>query len=260
MKVITFNILSNQYIYEADCVKEYKGIPKKYMDRDYRFIQTLKFLKKSKADIMLLQEVDDDIAKKLEEKLPLYKVMPLVLYCPTENMIAGEVILIKTGNFKSIIHNPKLFKSSKVGYSTIECIYKKEPLLIINIHLNCNKYDAIRLKETKELVKFIKTRKENIILGGDFNTDSEKVHKMYLDLGFESVIKNNVVEKGTYLCEKPMIDYIYVKGFKVKSSKINNSVVKKKNCLTNTLKTYGSDHYPIAVVIKKNQNLIHHIM
>ena len=146
--------------------------------------------------------------------------MPLVIYNKSENILTGTVIMIKK-IFKNIKHIKKIFKITNVGYSTVECKLNNTPLLIINIHLNCDRSNKLRLAETNELLKFIKTKKSfnHIIVGGDFNTNSITMHKLYINYGFKSVIEKYQIT-GTYLCETPMIDYIYVKGFDVKNSKI----------------------------------------
>ena len=83
MKIISFNILSEQYIDKSSYVNEYKGIPPEYINRNYRIKQIIKVLKKYKADLMLLQEVDIDkkakaiiILKKADfiEKVIKYKL------------------------------------------------------------------------------------------------------------------------------------------------------------------------------------------
>ena len=255
MKIISFNILSEQYIDKSSYVNEYKGIPPEYINRNYRIKQIIKVLKKYKADLMLLQEVDIDIRKILIKEFPMYKVCPLVLYIPGDDKKVGEVIIIKKKIVTNIKHTQRIFKSTKVGYSTVTCkipatvTTDKSKLLIINIHLNSNKRHTYRLQETTELVKFIQSRPadEKIIMGGDFNTDFEDIHKLYLDLGLVSSVKNKD-STSTYLCEKPMIDYIYIKGFKVKSGKIVHTN-DTKNCRINIFKNYGSDHNPVIAKV-----------
>lgn len=255
MKIITFNILSEQYIDKSSYVKEYKGIPSEYIDRNYRIKQMIKVLKKYKADLMLLQEVDIDIRKILIKEFPMYKVCPLVLYVPSADKKAGEVIIIKKGLGTNIKHVQKIFKSTKVGYSTVTCnlpktaTNDKSKLLIVNLHLNSNKLHTYRLQETAEMVKFIQSRPvdEKIIIGGDFNTDFSDMHKLYIDLGLVSAVKNKD-SMGTYLCEKPMIDYIYVKGFKVKMGKVDHTN-NTKTCRVKIFKNYGSDHNPVIAKV-----------
>jgi endonuclease/exonuclease/phosphatase family metal-dependent hydrolase len=236
-------------------VNEYKGIPLEYIDRNYRIKQMIKVLKKYKADLMLLQEVDIDIRKILVNEFPTYKVCPLVLYMPSSKKKAGEVIIIKKKLAINIKHTQQIFKSTKVGYSIVTCklpattTNDKSKLLIINLHLNSNKLHTYRLRETAEIVKFIQSRPvdEKIIMGGDFNTDFEEIHKSYLDLGLVSTVKNKD-SASTYLCEKVMLDYIYVRGFKVKSGKIDQTN-DTKTCRIKIFKNYGSDHNPVITKV-----------
>ena len=45
-----------------------------------------------------------------------------------------------------------------------------------------------------------------------------------------------------------MIDYIYTYGFENVKGYIDNTIT-NKNCYTNTLKKYGSDHHPVYVTV-----------
>lgn len=251
MKILTFNILSEQYMDDTSYVNEYNNIPVKYINRKYRINKMIKVLKKQLADIILLQEVDIDIRKILIDELPNYKVSTLVLYMESEKKDVGMVTIIKKKLVNSIKHIPKKFQSTKVGYSTITCkMPDKTKLIIINIHLNSNKSNAKRIKEISELIEFIKTRPitEKIIIGGDFNTNCRKLHTLFTDMKLNSVVENSLIT-GTYLCESPMIDYIYVRGFNVCSGKVIKPKT-TKYCRINIFKKYGSDHNPVIGIIK----------
>jgi hypothetical protein len=53
--------------------------------------------------------------------------------------------------------------------------------------------------------------------------------------------------RGTYLCQRPTIDYLYT-TFPVQHACIDNAPVTRPRttCFTDTLQHIGSDHYPVV--------------
>ena len=123
---------------------------------------------------------------------------------------------------------------------------KTDEIDIYNVHLD-DISEAVREHELEQIIATFDLNKK-IIVGGDFNTDNKTLHNRLKRMKFEpgSVQEPN----GTYICEKPMIDYVYVYGFSDSVGHVNNSV-SKSNCYKKTIKKYGSDHYPVTVRTRK---------
>ena len=110
---------------------------------------------------------------------------------------------------------------------------------VYNVHLD-DESAATRRRQLKQIVATFDTD-QKIVVGGDFNTDDPVLQTMLKTMKFEM----NVSEiKGTYLCEKPMIDWIYVYGFSGSAVSVNNTI-SGADCYRKTIKKYGSDHHPV---------------
>jgi endonuclease/exonuclease/phosphatase family metal-dependent hydrolase len=241
MIITSFNIL-------ADAFVENK---KSFLDRWYptleynelmmknRFNTLIKYIK---GDIIMLQEVTPHIRKKLYDIFKLkYIIMPLFCH-KSKKEKTGNLTMLKTNLFKT----PKQ-KTIYIGKNCVG-ITETESTDIYNIHLDCDS----SVKRKNELTKIISTFNKNkqIIIGGDFNSDEKELHNLLKSQNFKI---NCPIKKGTYLCEKPMIDYVYVYGFLNPITKIHNTIspIDSKG-YKKTIKKYGSDHHPITVRVKNN--------
>jgi len=232
MYITSFNILADVYV---ETKKEF--MDKWYPTLEYkdllmrnRFSTLIKYIK---GDIILLQEVTPYIRKKLSTVFGSdYNILPLSKH-KTDNHNTGNLTMIRKNKFKNIIHTTFYVYDFAFGLT------KADDISIYNMHL----HDSSKVKRKNQLKKIIDTFDINnkIIIGGDFNSNDKELHSMIKNLNF----KMNVTDKkGTYLCEKPMIDYIYCYGFSEINGYIDNSI-SNKNCYTSTIKKYGSDHHPI---------------
>jgi endonuclease/exonuclease/phosphatase family metal-dependent hydrolase len=247
MKILSFNVLSQEIIGDFD---EYIGVNHKYLQKKYRYAKNIQILKKYDADIILLQEVDPSLRKLIKQECKTYKVLPIVRYYQDDSKYyLGEMIMLKINKFKNIKQQSYIFKRYNVGCPIIKCEMNNIKITIINIHLS-DLTERIRIGETSELLKYVKKLDSDlVIIGGDFNTDTDKLHSRYIDNGFISAVsKKN--KKSTYYCKSPMIDYIYVKGYDVINGHIDNTVYNNIKCHNDTFKKYGSDHYPVIATIQ----------
>lgn len=240
MIITSFNILADTFVENN----------KTFLDRWYptlnydelmmktRFNTLIKYIK---GDVVMLQEVTPYVRRKLYNIFKLnYIIMPLSCH-KTNNNITGNLTMLNKNNiFKSPTQRTIYIGNNGIGVTETEFID------IYNIHLDCDS----SVKRKKELTKIISTFNKNkkIIIGGDFNSDENELHNLLKQENFEM---NCPVIKGTYLCETPMIDYIYVYGFSNPITTIHNTISNTNTkCYKNTIKKYGSDHHPITVCVK----------
>ncbi len=248
IKILSFNILAEQFIDYNDLSADYYGISSTVLREKNRLPKMMAFLKAVNADILLLQEVNFKVLKKIKNTLSnSYTIYPLALHKTTEALMPGNsygnLIIVKkdigtTG--KQVVHRvPKI----GTAFAFLEIKINGSKVLIVNVHLNSDPEETIRRKEIAILLKLIKPYLgDTIIMTGDFNTSDKKTHGNFS--AFQSAISEH---KGTYLNDEPMIDWIYVRN----ADLIKGSVLKPKRAGPETpLKKYGSDHYPVIAVIK----------
>ena len=229
MIVTTFNILADAFIKLDKNVlnKLYPTINKKYLKMENRFNTLIKYIN---GDIILLQEVMPWIRRRIYDIFNLkYIILPLSIH-KSKTEITGNLTLIKKHIFTNIVHNTIYINDKAIGITSVDNID------IYNIHLD-DRFKKNRLKELK-FIKSTFNMNKKIIIGGDFNGNETLLHLLLKDF------KLNIEKKGTYLCETPMIDYIYSRGFKNVKGFVDN-IINKNTCYYNTIKKYGSDHYPV---------------
>jgi endonuclease/exonuclease/phosphatase (EEP) superfamily protein YafD len=230
--VTSFNILADAFIEQDNKFLErwYPSIDKKDLKMSNRFDTLIQYIY---GDIILLQEVTPWIRRRIYNILhSKYIVLPLSVH-KSKTETTGNLTLIKKHIFKTIKYSTFYTnnKAVSITYADNICIY--------NIHLD-DKSKISRYKELKHIISTFEGHKK-IIIGGDFNGNEKSLHLLLNNFTL------NIKKKGTYLCETPMIDYIYAYGFKSVKGFIDNNI--QKNCYINTIKKYGSDHHPIYSTI-----------
>jgi len=232
MIITSFNILADVFIDFKNPEVYYPTIKKEMLKMRHRFNTLIKYIH---GDIIMLQEVTPYIRNKIISIFgDKYIVLPLSVHISSTET-TGNLTLLKRNKFGAI-HYDTLY----INNTAISVTYTDDTT-IYNIHLNDISH-AIRMKELKHIIStFDKTRK--IIIGGDFNSDNKKLHHLLKDF------KMGIHSKGTYLCEDPMIDCIYVYGFKKAIGYVDNKI-NSKNCFQATIEKYGSDHYPVYTTIE----------
>lgn len=230
MLITTFNILADEFISPDTQFmdKWYPTIDFEDLKMKNRFHTVIKYIT---GDIILLQEVSQHIRRRLIAVFDDdYIVLPLSKHKTTG---AGNLTIVRRNKFTTVKHKTFYVGDVAIGLTAIDDID------VYNIHLDDASMSARRRQLNKIIATFDTNKK--IIVGGDCNTDDPVLHAMLSSINFEM----NVVEKnGTYLCEKPMIDWIYVYGFSSSVVSVNNTI-SGSNCYQKTIKKYGSDHHPV---------------
>lgn len=245
LKILSFNILAEQFIDYKDLSVDYPGIPEEVLKEENRVPKMLEFIKATKSDIMLLQEVNFRILKVLKKELSKnYVIYPLAIHrsetIPTlKGEAYGNLILIRNGIASTGVQ--KVYRATNTGnaFAFLEVNISGNKTLIVNIHLDCDYAEHARKAEVKDLNTLLKPylMDYSIILSGDFNTADAATHKNFAK--FKPAVAEH---KGTYLDEIHMIDWIYVRNVIL----FNGKVLKPKKANPATpLKKYGSDHYPV---------------
>lgn len=245
MKVLSFNILADQYIDYYDLQRDYPTINESDLKLEKRMPKILSYVKKIDADIVFLQEITPQTKKMFAKNFPDYKLTPLAKHKYSEggSYNSGNMTMLKKSMFKKISNKSMFLAKTYNVFLITDCEYEGEPLTLINIHLDWEK-EELRTKEAIALNKYL-TKHKRCIVAGDFNTDADITHSKFKKL--ESAVMKNT---STFLCENTMIDYIYVRGFKVSMGMVDNRPIEdKRNCFIKTIKLYGSDHYPVISIV-----------
>lgn len=255
IKIMTFNILAENCIDFVNPAEYYPHINPDELRMSHRLPKIVNKIKTHFADIVMLQEITYDVRAKLAKLLPEYKLMPFAVtnLQDPRDIHYGQMTLLKKCAFSNIKHDIKFLNKSNTAYSITTCkLCPNRKFIIINVHLDA--YDGkIRRTESAAILKWLQPymRDHIIVIGGDFNTDDEILHKKYTK--FQPAVQKKDAS-STYLCEKPMIDYIYVKGLSVKNGFIDDEsyckngtcgIEKKPKCMKDTIKYTGSDHMPV---------------
>jgi len=279
MKIISWNILANEFIKKAD-YPMIKG--KMLFNRKGRLTQITSILNNVNADVMLLQEVMqaeyNSLSETFEKEYYIIKGKNINWY--NKKSYSGNVTFLRKNVFSLSSNNEKgMVKDLEFGLY-VKCYFlddkektkklcenicsltsstnitktvenkhlskdKLVPIDIINVHLDDISH-AKRIAEIKSIEEDIK-RGKRVILGGDFNQDYKPKSNLYKllnrDMGLKIYIKD-----PTYLIEKKMcIDHLMTKGFAREScgcvvNNFGDDVLQQFN-------EYGSDHLPIIIKV-----------
>ena len=236
MKVLTWNTLASEWIDD----KTYKSVKKDIRcDADTRFQTIMKYITDINPTVILLQEVMPEQYNKLHLMLhKAYIITPLtqIHWDDTKNN-SGNVTLLKRTDFsdKHILHEPLDY-----GIQT-NCIYKKRPCKIYNIHLS----DISVHERNKQMNVIMPSLLETnyCIIAGDFNHQYKKNTTFY---NIPNYTIHNTKCPTYYIERKMNIDNILSKGFIPGSS---NTCAYYPLNMENGFITYGSDHLPVVVDI-----------
>lgn len=286
MKIISWNILANEFIKKAD----YPMIKGKILfNRKRRLMQIIAILTNANADVMLLQEVMqaeyNSLSETFEKEYYIIKGNTINWY--NNKSYSGNVSFLRKSVFSLLANNDKgMIKDLEFGLY-IKCYFLDDKEQEKNVPKNVpenvpenicditsakktNKTKEIKDKSTQKLVPIdiinvhlddishskriaeIKSieeeikRSKRVILGGDFNQDYKPKSNLYKLLIKEMGLKI-YIKDPTYLIEKKMcIDHLMTKGFSGGDS---------CGCVVNNFgddvlqqfNEYGSDHLPIII-------------
>ena len=281
MKIVSWNILANEFIKKAD----YPMIKSKMLfNRKARLTQITSILKNVNADVMLLQEVMKAEYNSLSETFDkdYYIIKGNNINWYNKKSYSGNVTFLRKNVF-SLSANNDMIKDLEFGLyvkcyfldnvrenesknvcenicsvtsstktvlpKTVEIKHlskdKLVPIDIINVHLDDISH-AKRIAEIKSIEEEIKKTKR-VILGGDFNQDYKPKSNLYKLLN-QSLGLKIYIKDPTYLIEKKMcIDHLMTKGFSREScgcvvNNFGDDILQQFN-------EYGSDHLPIIIKV-----------
>lgn len=280
MKIVSWNILANEFIKKVD----YPMIKTKMLfNRKGRLTQITNILKNVNADVMLLQEVMRAEYNSLSETFEkeYYIIKSNNFNWHNKKSYSGNVTFLRKNVFSLSTHNEKaLLKDLEFGLY-VKCYFREipsnnvcenicsvtsalsphavnksveikhnlkdklMPIDIINVHLDDISH-AKRIAEIKSIEEDIIIA-NRVILGGDFNQDYKPKSNLYKLLiqvmGLQIYIKD-----PTYLIKKKIcIDHLMTKGF---GGDACGCVVNDfGDDVSQQFNEYGSDHLPIIIKI-----------
>ena len=281
MKIISWNILANEFITQSD----YPMIKRKILfNRNERLKNIMQMLLKVNADVMLLQEVMEKEFKALTQ---LFKSKYTIVRGKNINWYnkpsaSCNITLLRKTQFKVLTVYDLEFGiylraseagSSEAGASEVGASEASsseaganEVIEIINVHLN----DESHLKRISQIksIEEVLYKSNKVILGGDFNQVYKVSSQLYKMIAKAGLIPT--IHEPTYYIEKKMcIDNLMLKGFQLdnrcpikknelnccnrpinKRNKTKKNVPKNGSCVINKYKNqvenqfnaYGSDH------------------
>lgn len=269
MKILSWNVLSSFWINKSN--SEYKNMSNTDLDSKIRIKKAVNNILKHDPDIILLQEVDQTEYNYLKMHLSSngYFISRLInhskrhwkkyildkrAYEPNGNIIAAKNNINNINN-KMGIYSVKL--SSNGNYCAVLRI--KNVGWFASVHLD-DLSKKLRNKQISTLIKWLDKKldsQENIVIGGDLNAKpDEYLHTILNKNGFtKAEIARNSINYSYALQPTGLYDYIYVKHQQPNSEikmQIDDKMINRTNNVPNnveTIRKYGSDHYPIIAVI-----------
>jgi endonuclease/exonuclease/phosphatase family metal-dependent hydrolase len=231
MRIISFNILSDIHIDFNNSTEDYPDVPVEYLYMHNRFPRIVVNIRSFDPDVVLIQEITEDIRQRLIFEFPEYIFSEITFHTD-----------YNSGNMIFFRHDIPYIDSFGLNYENGDpfSIVDFDSFVAINIHLDDTYYD-IREGEIIYLLNLISTIDKPVIIGGDFNTNSPKLHQLLTSQGFQSVVK---FPTGTYLCESYMIDYIYSRYIPIFHGYIYRGKC-RYSCDPRCILDIGSDHFPV---------------
>jgi len=279
MRIVSFNILSDDFVEFQDSkfIKRwYNGIDPERLRLHNRLPKLLQKMESFHSDVFLLQEVMPGarqaiyehfgdtfyvgpvtrhnmpsvpkaehsgnmvmVRKSLCHKRPQFYIGTMGVHAPSKDEYTYASALVVWRHSKSAQRSRSLQRSRSSQSSYLP------PSFLVSLH-----FSDVQTERAQQARKFLRDLDQfgpgvDMIIGGDFNTHSQSLHKRF-QRRFYSSIK---VPTGTYLCENPMIDYIYTSA-PIKAARIDNQPLEHPGtCYDRTIRDYGSDHYPVVADI-----------
>lgn len=227
MRLLSWNILASEWIEK----KYYPTISEKTLfNRKKRFHVICELLKKSEADVIMLQEVMKSEYRKLTKlmsKTHVVSGLKLMYWSYTTGPSnSGNVTMLNNKLFTGISHEALEF-----GIHT-KCKNKGKNIDIFNIHLD----DISAAKRTRQIAQAIsEAGSGKVIIAGDFNHNYTPASPFYKIPGY--IVHNKC---PTYFIERKMtLDNIITKGFKPIKIQPCEWYPDSQEC---GMMYYGSDH------------------
>lgn len=117
VKILSFNVLAEQFIDYSDLSADYPGIPANVLKFNKRIPKIIAYLERSKADVILLQEITPLTSKVFKAKFKAeYWIMPLALHHTDEAQEKGNAY----GNLTMIKKPARFVDKSAVAVKAVE--------------------------------------------------------------------------------------------------------------------------------------------
>jgi endonuclease/exonuclease/phosphatase family metal-dependent hydrolase len=241
MKILSWNILADEFIKK----RYYPMIPPELLlNRKQRQTQIITTLTAMDMDVLLLQEVMLSEYKVLLHTFQLthHIVRGKNIKWQNKQGASGNVILLRKTLFQLPTSLPIISLTFGLG---LHCLYKKQPFVIFNIHLDDLSVD-LRHKQFAELLLH-NNQNAPVIIGGDFNEHYNVKKPSMLYMAIKAGGLKILNQAPSYYIERKMcIDNILIKGVDLKHhlahimNPLQGDPVKQ-------FQTYGSDHLPVVV-------------
>jgi len=195
----------------------------------------------TETDIFCLSEIYPELFSKLEGILPDFKgFYEEGIFDPGMNFAYGQAIFARNGiELKSLgkIKSPK-DRKDELGFAfalPLQLSIKGRKLCVINVHGKSRPGDKLdtpaRIKQSQNIIDFLKDKYEPMIIGGDFNLmPFTKSIKMFENAGYRNLIRDfNINETRNRLSwdqfpneeKQHFADYTFVSsGVKVKAFEV----------------------------------------
>lgn len=260
--ILSFNVLAQAWI---DKVLRRSVDNKSYLKRDYRIKKNIEVIKTINPDFVLLQEVTPYVLKKYKSIMSDYDSCFVEMFWQPyreHHAVNGNAVMWK----KQLIDSFECVEyviDKKRGINGIAVIGKLKQsnthIIVSSIHLE---YGNVLLasKQLNTALNFINKLHNNVsikdsrecitIVGGDFNMNTNRLFVKDV-LKDQKFIEISSSEYRTHPFEDTGEDSA------ISHILLRSSIAKKHSCcnpirlsISDTLKNFGSDHYPLTASIK----------
>jgi endonuclease/exonuclease/phosphatase family metal-dependent hydrolase len=249
IKVLSFNVLAQTWIDEE--LRDL-SIDKRHLQRSYRISRQMEYMKRSNADVILLQEITPIVLRHYQKHMPEYLVptcFSKMLWKPSspDTPINGNAIIWKKGLFISAQCNIIELDRRLGNYAamiTAVTAKTRQHVKFISLHLEHGNFQAASAQFRNLFTKRYVKNEKRVVIGGDFNMGHPDwdIAEFFKQRGFQDCVPiNHPTHPFRNDPYGQTIDHILFRGLRRKRFKI----VPCKS-VGECIKLYGSDHYPIS--------------
>lgn len=248
LKILTWNVLAQQWI---DLELKDAALDKRHLKRTYRIEKQLQYIKQTNPDVILLQETTPIVLRQYQRQLPDYEIdcFSQMRWQKEYSPINGNAILWKKNILKDTRCDTIILDKQAGIYGTLlrARVTNGAQITFVNVHLSYGNFKAAS-NQFKTIFDYLERSDQKIVIGGDFNMGYPdwEIERFFNGKGFTDCLKRNTVthpfKNDPY---GQTIEHILIKNMKCQNISIGES-----KSIGDSLKKYGTDHYPIVVEIK----------
>jgi endonuclease/exonuclease/phosphatase family metal-dependent hydrolase len=250
LSILSFNVLAQAWI-DAELRKNALG--KRHLTKSYRFAKQVQVLENFDADVVLLQEVTPEALEYFESELPQYRnrvCYASVIWRPyrADAPESGNAVLWKERVFSQAeCANIDLNAYGNRAAMVTGTLEDGACVRIVGVHLEYGDIQRAAEQFQSLFTQRLVQNRAHVIIGGDFNMGEPEfpIREKFERHGFMNCVPDN---SSTHpFVDGPDakgIDHILVRGFRKK-----RLVIGASNSIGDCLRRYGSDHYPVYVVL-----------